>query len=153
GSSLATKGKWDEARDRYERSLALKRAPITLYSLGIAQKNTGQLVEAIESLHAFLAEPLVAATKPYERPAREAIAEIEKRSGSLRITVEPRGLARVVVTVDGQAVPAAALDRPRPVNPGDHRVAASADGRRDADSTVHVDEGGRALATLTLDAL
>ncbi|HVY47558.1 MAG TPA: hypothetical protein VHB21_16830, partial [Minicystis sp.] len=53
----AAAGQWELARDRYQRSLTLKRAAITMYSLGVAQQNTGRLVEALESFRAFLAEP------------------------------------------------------------------------------------------------
>src|SRR5262245_8834476 len=79
GSKLAQAGRWAEARDRYERSLRLKRAPVTLYSLGVAQRSTGQLVEALENFRAFLAEPSSPATLPYEAPARAAVDELERR--------------------------------------------------------------------------
>src|SRR5690606_22178751 len=113
GSELARQGRWEQARERYERSLELKRAPITLYSLGVAQQQTGQLVEALESFRAFLAEPSAPATKEYEPLARQAVQELERRVAEIELRMSPADVAGLVVKIDGVAVPAAALDRPR----------------------------------------
>ena len=94
GSRYAEAGNWAAATERYARSLALKRAAITLYSLGISHKNTGKLVEALVNLRAFLSEPSVPATQPYEAPARAAIAEIEPRIGRVRIDSVSRRRSR-----------------------------------------------------------
>src|SRR5258706_5408021 len=53
GSRLAKEGRWRDAEDRFGRSLARKRAAITLYSLAVAEHRTGRLVEAIAHLRAF----------------------------------------------------------------------------------------------------
>jgi hypothetical protein len=152
-SRFAGEGKWEEARDRFERSLALKRAAITLYSLGIAQKNTGRFVAALENLRAFLAEPLVPATKQYEKPARDAIAELEKRVGRIKLDLKPAGLGGVVVEIDGEAVPEAALDRPRLVDPGQHQAVVRARGYKEARGTVNVTEGSTAVIPLELQPM
>ena len=55
------------------------------------------------------------------------------------------------VTIDGQAVPAAALGLKRPVDPGSHKVSATADGYKPADTTFSVAEGGSAAATLKME--
>jgi hypothetical protein len=142
GSRLAEAGDWTAARERYARSLALKRAPITLYSLGIAQQNTGQLVDATENLRAFLAQPSEPATQPYEELARAAIADMERRIGRLRIEVAPAGLAAFRVTLDGKPIPSAALGHDRPTDPGDHDVAGEAPGREPVRMRVRVPPGG-----------
>jgi hypothetical protein len=149
-SRLAEEGKWPEARERYERSLALKRATLTLYSLGVAQKNTGKLVEALESFRAFLAEPLAPATTPYEQPAREAIAELEKRIARIDLVLEPAQAKNATVDIDGAAVPPAALGEPRAVNPGVRVVVAKAAGYREARAEVKLVEGQRARVKLVL---
>ena len=153
GSELVQQGKWDEARERYERSLRLKRAAITLYSLGLAQKNTGRLVEALENMRAFLAEPSAEATRPYEKPAQQAIAELEKRVARIELHVEPARLSGIAVTIDGQAVPAAALGVPRLVNPGPHEVAATAPGYSAARASETVAEGAQATVKLSLEKM
>jgi hypothetical protein len=142
GSRLAEAGEWTAARERYARSLALKRAPITLYSLGIAQQNTGQLVEATENLRAFLAQPSEPATAPFEELARAAIADMHPRIGRLRIDVAPAGLAGTRVTLDGKPIAGAALAHDRPANPGEHELVGEAPGREPVRMRVRVPPGG-----------
>ncbi|AGP35263.1 PEGA domain-containing protein [Sorangium cellulosum] len=151
GSEFAKQGRWEEARERYERSLAIKRAPITLYSLGVAQQQTGQLVEALESFRAFLVEPSAPATKEYEKLARQAVQELERHVAGLDLRLSPDDVAGVVVKIDGIEVPAAALDRPRPVNPGNHVVTVSAPGYREARRSVAAAPGSRVVVMLTLE--
>lgn len=150
-SELARQGRWEQARERYERSLAIKRAPITLYSLGVAQQQTGQLVEALENFRAFLVEPSAQATKGYEKLARQAIQELERKVAALELRLSPGDAAGLEVKIDGVVVPAAALDRPRPVNPGDHTVTASAPGYREAERSVAAAPGSRAVVVLSLE--
>jgi hypothetical protein len=147
-SRQAEEGKWKEAVELYRRSLALKRAPITLYSLGIALKNTGKYVDAIESLRAFLAEPLVDATRPYEAPAREAISEMEPKIAFVVVRVTPvDGLA---LRVDGAPMPGASVGARRPIDPGAHEIVATAPGHREARGSFEVGEGGEKTVDLTL---
>jgi hypothetical protein len=150
GSRLGNEGRWDEARDRYERSLQLKRAAITLYSLGVAQHRTGRLVDALESLRAFLAEPPAPATEPWQGPAKELVAELEKRVASIELAITPPGLPGLSVTIDGKAIPAAALDRRRLVDPGAHQILVSATGHREARAQITLAEGSSQRVALTL---
>jgi hypothetical protein len=146
GSRHAQRGAWEEARERFERSLALRRAALTLYSLGVAQKNLGLLVEATESFYAFLSEPSVPSTKPYEGPARVAIAELEKRLAHVTLRISPPDAGGLRVRIDNDDVPHESLGVPRPINPGDHFLAVSALGHRPASQPFHVGEGeGREL--------
>ncbi|WP_437783562.1 hypothetical protein [Sorangium sp. So ce1097] len=151
GSEHASQGRWEQARERYERSLAIKRAPITLYSLGVAQQQTGQLVEALESFRAFLLEPSAPATKEYERLARQAVQELEGQVAALELRLTPADVAGIEVKVDGGVVPTAALDRPRPLNPGPHTVTASAPGYREARRSVVAAPGSRVVVVLSLE--
>ena len=151
-SRLAAAGQGDEARDRYQRSLSLKRAAITMYSLGVAQRNTGRLVEAIENFRAFLGEPATAATRPYLAAAQQAIAEIALRLAKIAIAIEPADAPELVVTVDGERVPNVALDRARVVNPGAHDVKARAKGFTEASQHIELRDGEAGAVKLTLFA-
>jgi hypothetical protein len=141
GSRLALEGRWQEAQDRYARSLVLKRAAITLYSLGVAQRSTGQLAEALESFRAFLVEPATPTTAPYEPLARDAVAELERRVARIALSVDPPGAPGLAITIDGAPVPAAALDVPRLVSPGLHTIVATARGYAPARASVTSTEG------------
>src|SRR5262245_2140059 len=73
GAKLSEAGKWEEARVKFEQSLAIKRAPLTLYNLGIAQAETGRPAAALESLRGFLAMPEEPATQPYVAQVKAAL--------------------------------------------------------------------------------
>jgi hypothetical protein len=155
GAKFAQDGQWNEARQRYEKSLALKRSPLTLYSLGIAYRNLRRFVEALESHRAFLAEMHKDddRDKPYEQPAREAIVELEKLVARLDIQVLPKDNERkMMLTIDGIIIPEAAYGYPRLVDPGRHTVAVQAKGFRTATQAVTVGEGEKLPVSLRLEA-
>ena len=150
GGTLAEQGKWDEARVRFERSLKLKHASLTLYSLGVAQRQTGRLIEARESFVAFLAEPSTPATRPFEKPAKEAIGELDKRIAKVRFDINPGGVPGMTVELDGTVIPPEALAEARPVNPGAHSVTVSAPGYKMASTRMSAGEGEQVIAKLAL---
>lgn len=147
-AAAAKEGKWEEARGLYARALELKRSPAILYGLALAQANTGHVVDAIETYRAFLLE--AKPDDPYRDTAKAQIAELEPRVARLEIAVSPA--SGVVVTVDGVAVPAAALGLPRRVDPGKHVVAARADGFEAASQEITLEAGKSGKVTLTLAA-
>ena len=149
GAKLGNEGRWKEARELYARSLQLKAAPITRYSLGVAQRETGHLAEALGSFRAFLAEPEAPATARYIAPARAAVIALEARVGRLSIAIEPRPIDGLSLTIDGQPVPPAS-DTPREVDAGAHDVLARAPGFRPGTAHFVVAEGAGATVTITL---
>src|SRR5207247_2527088 len=60
--------------------------------------------------------------------------------------------AELAVAVDGQALPSASATLPRKVNPGRHRVAASAPGFAEQSRDVDVEEGKETAVTVALTA-
>jgi hypothetical protein len=142
GSRLSQEGKWEQARDRFTQSLQLRQAAITLYSLGVTQKETGQLVEALESLRAFLHWPPDEATDLYRPIARGLINELEKRVGRVTIGLVPASATIDRLEIDGVKVGQVALDVPRLVNPGRHEVLAIATDRRQGRAVFAIGEGG-----------
>lgn len=141
GQSFAGEGRWAEARDRFQRSLAIKRSAITLYSLGVAELESGLLVEAIASLQAFLAEPTTDATEPYRQPAEAALAELEARVPRLTIRVRPADAPGLQVKVDGEEIPGSALLGGWIANPGRHRVEVTAEGYQPSEQRLALAEG------------
>lgn len=141
GAKLAREGRWEEARALYSRSLAIKATPLTRYSLGVAQKETGHLADALASFRAFLAEPSTPTTAPYVGPAREAVAALEGRVGRARLAVRPGKIDGLTLALDGKplrAAPGQVLE----LDPGAHEVAASAPGFRAAVARFSVGAGG-----------
>jgi hypothetical protein len=149
-SALSQTNDWEGARKAYAKSLQLKRAAITLYSIGVAEKHTGHLLDALEHFRAFLAEPSSQATKPYEQPARDAIAELEKRVARIVLIIEPLE-ADPEVTIDGADVPKAALDHPRLIDPGAHEIVVHAKGYVPAKQSASTSEGQSTTVKIKLD--
>ncbi len=151
GSMLAGQKRWREACDRYALSLKLHPAALTLYSLGVAQREAGRLVAARASFESFLAEPVSPKTTAYTEPARSAITELGDRAASLAVVLAPAPAAiGAEVTLDGVALPAGTFTQRRLVDPGTHEVVARAPGRIEARSRVTLPEGGSVTLTLTL---
>jgi hypothetical protein len=148
GSKLAEAGDWEGARDRFERSLKIKHAAITLYNLGIAQQETAHLAAATESFKAFLAQPVEPATEQYVEPVRAALKQLEGRIPRIGVTVQPANVPGVVVKIDGRDV--AAGEGARPVDPGRHEVSAVAPGFGALRQTVWMLEGTRTDLAVTL---
>jgi len=147
GSAKAEAGDWEAARDRFARSAKLKHAALTLYNLGIAQEETGHLLDALTSFRAFLAAPVEAATKVYVDPVRADIAKLELRLARIDVAVRPSAPASVVITVDGAAVgsPGAVA-----VDPGVHEVTVIAPGFGEAHQRTVLGDGARTYLTLDL---
>lgn len=154
GKELAAAGRWGEARARFEDALKLKRSALILYSLALAQRNTGKLVDARESYEAFLAEPVTPATKEFVDPAKKMIAEIEPQIGRVTVKIRPAlsWLEGVSVTVDGVEVPLSELRAPIPVDPGEHDLVATAKGYAAARAHTSVAVGGSEIVKLVLQS-
>jgi hypothetical protein len=148
GSKLSESGDWDGARDRFERSLKLKRAALTLYNLGIAQQETGRLVAAVESFRAFLAMPAEPATQGYVEPVRTVVAMLETRVAQVEVDVRPVGIPGLVLRVDGRE--ATTTSGWRRMDPGHHDFTASAPGFCDAAVTESLAEGARSTVAIRL---
>lgn len=122
---------------------AIMNVPTTGMALGRAQLAMGQMIEArstflaITSLAPVANEPAVFAAARAE--AEGLAADLAARIPSIVIVLrgDPKS---PTVTVDGAAVPAAALGLPRKVNPGKHSVKASAPGYAEATREVEIAE-------------
>ena len=125
GARAAQSDNWEEARKAYERSYALRPSALTRYSLALAQMNTARLVEALENFRAFLREPMDAVSSQYRAPAQAAIQELQTKVASVLVTSSP---AHAKVLLDGVALRPAAIGVRRPLDPGRHRLEATAPG-------------------------
>lgn len=152
GLAAARDGRWDEARQRFERSYEIAPRPTTLLNLAGAQVQTGRLVAGAESYRRFLAEARRGREARYRRQAQQALAEVEPRLGRLIVRVE--GLEEAdTVLLDGVELARAAIGVGVPVDPGRRTLAVR---RGDADrarEVVTVAEGEQREVTLRAVAL
>ena len=147
-AALAQEGKWEEALDRYQRSMALRPSPLTRYSIAVAQSHTGRLLEASENIRTFFHEA-TPDLQPYVQPAEDLLRSIEPRIARLTIRIpgDPRG-ARVLI--DGQELPLAAVGVERLINPGKHRVEATVPGHAPFFEQLDLTNGASKTVLVTL---
>lgn len=154
GVELADHGDCTTAIDRLWRAESLYHAPTILGRLGECQVNLGKLVAGTETLQRVVREPMGPGSPPAFLAARDRAQKVLEATlpkiGKLRIHVDNAQAPGLVVTVDGEAVPLAALDVDRLTDPGSHQVQASAPGFVTDASTVSLAEGGSAQVTLSL---
>lgn len=139
---------WNAAAKLYSQ------APTLTLGLARTQAKLGHVVASQESYNKIIREwSNVASPPPAFKDALEAakteVGAVSAKVASVTLTVE--GPASPVVTIDGQTVPVAALGLKRPVDPGSHKVSATADGYKPAETTFSVAEGGTSAATLKME--
>jgi hypothetical protein len=148
GDFVESEKLWSAAAKLYTQ------APTLTLGLARTQAKLGKVVAAQESYNKIVREW---GNNPNPPPAfKDAVEAAKNEVGAVSakvasVTVSVEGPTNPVVTIDGQAVPAAALGLKRPVDPGSHKVSATADGYKPADTTFSVAEGGSAAASLKME--
>jgi hypothetical protein len=147
-------GRWAEAVDLFTRAESMLHSPVHLLYMARSYEKLGSLVKARESYIKITNEELPAGAP---QPVREAKADAEKELDALEprmpyvsVVVQGVGPKPVTVTMDGVQVPPALLGVPRPVDAGDHRFEAVAEGMDSAVSSIAVREGRSETVVLTL---
>ncbi|HET9929968.1 MAG TPA: tetratricopeptide repeat protein [Polyangiaceae bacterium] len=122
-------GRYEAARDKFERAYALASVPKLAVWLARSQEKLGRWVEAYELYRqAVSLQPneLWKGTvqQNAQSDARAAIDALYARIPRLTLSVEGAPLAEVKVTIDGAEVPSGLLSVERLLNPGEHDVVA-----------------------------
>jgi hypothetical protein len=138
---------WEEAEDRFRRTLALKPTPAVRYNLAYALVRLGQLVEGVELLRSV--ERDAEAPEELRNLAARTRNEHEGRIGHITITVTGDGAGHAL-WLDDQPLLPEAIDVPTPIDPGEHRIRATFDGEEVAAVVSIVGEGERKRALLPI---
>ncbi len=140
GRKLVDDGNYPDACPKFEESLRLDPGTGTSFNLADCLEHIGRTASAWAR---FL--DVAAASKAAGQPEREQIARVraEKLEPTLsrlviQVATRTRGL---VVERDGVVVGAASWGVAVPVDPGEHRLRATADGRRPWEDTTSVPPG------------
>jgi hypothetical protein len=158
GNALRAARDFEGALSAFRAADDIMHVPTTGFEVARSEAQLGQLVEASDMLARIARIPEVSdepqAFKDAREYARLLEVEIRPRIPKIRVRLDADGDARgksdVVVSVDGDAVPIAALDIPCAVDPGKHTIAASATDGRTATQQVVVREGEESEIVLTL---
>jgi hypothetical protein len=148
-------GNYGEAEKLFAAASNLYPAAPTL-TLGLArsQAKSGKYVLAKENYNKIIREQSnnSNASQAFKDALASAQAEIDGVSAKIgHVTITIDGLPpNAQVTVDGEEVKSAGLGVPRPIDPGQHKVVAAADGYATAEASFNVTEAGSAAAKLTM---
>lgn len=145
GVTLADAGRCKDAIEKLERAEKLHHAPTTATRLGECEIEVGKLVVGTERLQRVVREPLppnahpafVAAVTRAQRALEKAVPRIP----ALRISVKAPPGTKLALAIDDEAVPDAIVDTNRRIDPGSHRIQASARGFLTASTTATLEEG------------
>lgn len=153
GQAAFDRGDFATAADRFERANALVHAPTLLLALARAQVKLGKLVQAYESYNQIIREGLSKdASKVFKEAHQDARNEVEPVRVRLAwVTISVSGPQTPRVSIDGAAVPPAALGVRRAVNPGDHVARAEGDGYLPQEKPFSAAEGGSAELSFSLE--
>ncbi len=155
GRQLREQGNISGALEKFKAAHALAGTPVTGINLAQTQAAVGQLVEARETCLRILRMPVqvdeTERSAEARRDASQLARDLEPRIPSVLIRVE--GVEAGVtptLTIDGQALPPAAIGLVRKVNPGAHAIKASAYGYYETSEQLTVREGEAKELTLSL---
>jgi hypothetical protein len=150
GVSLAEKGEWASAEDRFRRALSLRASPVIAYNLASALMEQGKLIEASETLRKIEQDGKADATLQHSVQSMQV--DLSRRIG--RISVMLRGkLASDTVTLDGSALLDAQLGVEIPIDPGTHRLSLERAGKSLDEHYLEIAPGASEQVTLRAPAV
>jgi hypothetical protein len=154
GAQAFTEGRWSDAADLFARAEGVVHSPVHVLYLARSYEKLGHLVKAREAYLRIINEAIPPNAPD---PWREAKVDAERERAALEprvpyLTIKVRGAPTesVRVTIDGTAVVAAFVGVPQPIDPGEHGLRATADGKADAVAKIAIAEGRRETVVLTL---
>jgi hypothetical protein len=158
GNELRAARDFEGALGAFRAADDIMHVPTTGFEVARSEAQLGQLVEASDALARVARIPAgpdePQAFKDAREYARLLGVELGPRIPKIRVRLhaagQARGISDVVVRIDGEVVPMAALDIPYAVDPGKHMIAASATDGRTATQEVVVREGEESEIVLAL---
>ena len=125
GVKLFEDRNYDAARAEFRAAYDARPRANPLINIALAHKAEFNYPKAIEALETALAKHQDTMGAGDIKAAEGELKDMRALLARVKLVVSP---ANAKVTIDGEALPAAALEQPMPLGPGTHRVAASAEG-------------------------
>jgi hypothetical protein len=132
-------GRWPDALQKMQRVAGVRLTSGVRYHLALCEENLGHLVAALDGFSAARAQAATDGAQDVLRLVGKRLEELEPRVPRLTVQVVPAD-AGATVTLDDWILPPSMLGAPTPVDPGPHRVVASAPGRASARATLELRE-------------
>jgi hypothetical protein len=154
GAEAYDKQDFATALDRFQRAESLYKVPSIAVMVARCLARVGRVVEAVDKYEETLRMPLdSSAPEAFQRAVADATAEVEgvrARVARLELRIPADAPPELEVLLDDRQLPKALLGVPTPVNPGVHRIAAHAPGRKPYRYDVNLAEGARQAVEITL---
>jgi len=137
--------RYEEAAMYFARAEAIMHAPTLLLFLARSQAKLGQYVKARESYIKVLRERLApdapSAFVAAKQSASVELPDVEAQIATLTLQVPDVPIDRLSVSIDGEQVSGAIVGVPYPIDPGEHRLTAHADGYQSAEMELSLGAG------------
>ena len=140
-------GRWDEARDLFERAHAIDPTARTLRTIGMSAFNQADYVGALQHLEAALVDPRRPLTDEQRAHVLGLIDRASRQVGRYRVRLSPSSAS---LLVDG-AAPALLSEDEFVLVPGRHVLRATALGHRPLERTLEVHGQEREKLELALE--
>jgi hypothetical protein len=142
GRELMEHGKTSEACGKFGESYRLDRALGTLLNLALCHEREGKTATAWAEFSDAVSEA-ARAGDDREAFAGKHLSALSQELSRLRVVVAPasNALTGLDVRLDGQTLGRAAWSSPLPIDPGDHELVATADGKKPWKTTFVIAKG------------
>ena len=141
GRRFMSENKYAEACPKLEESQRVDPGVGTLYNLSVCYEAIGRTASAWVGFREVAQMALTAGQADREKAARGKASALEPKLMRLKITVQGAN-AGIEVKRDGAVVSPALWGTAVPLDPGKHRVSASAPGKEPWEITVQLDQPG-----------
>lgn len=146
--ALVAGGKPAEACPKFEESQRLDPGFGTLFNLADCYERTGRTASAWLSFLDVASQMSKSGQADREKVARDRAAALEPKLIRLRISVSPQArTAGLEIKCDGRTIKEPSWGSALPLDPGEHRIEASAPGRRAWSTTVRLERAGETTGT------
>jgi hypothetical protein len=134
GKALLADKKIDEACQKFEEAQKASPGPAALIELGLCHEKQGKLATAWAELVDAEADARKIGRADLESRARGNNRALEPKLP--RVTINAAKTPGLEIAIDGQKVDPGALGKGRPVDPGEHKITASAPGYKPWETSV-----------------
>lgn len=147
GTALMGEGKLAEACPKLEESQKLSPSAATLLEVASCHEKQGKIATAWQEFIDAEAEARKAGNKRLQTDAKGRSARLELRIPrlTLKVAAAADGLE---VKIDGAPVDRSSFNQPSPIDPGEHKVTASAPGKKPWEGAVKLKQGERKTVTI-----
>jgi hypothetical protein len=148
--------RWADAVDLLTRAESLVHAPTHLLYLARAHQRLGHWVSAREAYLKLIRETIAPgaprAFHDAQAAAKRELPSLEPKIPTLKVQISGADGKPVTVTIDGKPLPPALVGAANPIDPGTHRIEASAPGLVGGPVAVELKEGARETVAVPLRA-